>query len=167
MTAAPGYSIDVAMKRTSLLAILMLTACSSATDVIDERTLRCDAGQDIEVLAGIDSPRPLSSDGTEDRFDLMVEVANNSHEDVTVKTLRVDQIAAHTTPYRISGYGRGFNQLIEQGKDHLFRLPVTGRAYRMTREDVIGGSSGLEISVTVVLSNGDSYRCPFAIGVRR
>lgn len=154
------------MKLTALLAIAFLTACASSTDVIDSRLFNCDAGQDIEVQAGIGGDRTtLHMDGTEDQFEILVEVANNSHEDVTVKSVKVDQHTPDVAAYRIDNSWRNFDQLVEEGKDHVFRLPTRGRVQRQSMRDVTG--QGIELDVTVALTNGDSYRCQFAVGVPR
>lgn len=150
------------MKALALSAIVLFAACSSATDVIDERTLPCDSGQDISVMAGVNGT--LRGDlGRDDRFELLVEVSNNSHEDLYVRLIRVQQLSADDALYQIDGASQRFDQLVEEGKDHTFRLPLTGRL-RTSSTRSISGDRGIELAVTVGLTNGDSYRCVFDVG---
>lgn len=148
------------MKIVASLAIALLVSCASATDVMDDRQLGCDPGQDISIMAGVDAPG-LHMDGTHDQFDAIVEISNNSHEEVTVKTIRVEQVENESSPYLVeSGYGK-YDQVIPEGKDHAFKIPLTGRAAQNTRS--LRAQPGLELSVHVVLTNGDSYLCRFVV----
>lgn len=154
------------MKCLAPFALVLLAACASSTDVIDNQIMNCDSGQDIEVRAGIGGDRTrLSMDGTEDQFEILVEVANNSHEDLTVKSVKIDQHTPDVADYRIDSSWRKFDQLIEEGKDHTFRLPTRGRAQRQAMRDLTG--QGIELDVTVALTNGDSYRCQFVVAAPR
>lgn len=150
------------MRLLAPLAIALLVSCSSGSDLIDSRTLRCGPGEALEIAAGIDA-RELSDDPIDQRFDLIVEVSNNSHEDVTVTSIRVEQPLHENARFIIENSYRQFDQVIEEGKDHTFRLPMIGRGVglRGTRTPT---AHAFELNVTVVLSNGDSYRCPFGFG---
>lgn len=149
------------MRIRALFAIALLTACGTATDVIDERNLGCESGQDISIMAGLDAR--MLGERDEDQFDLMVEVSNNSHEEVTVDFIRAQQAAAESSAYRVDTGYRRFGEVIPEGKHHTFRLPMTGRRAERTRERVIAADRGVELTVTVALSNGDSYRCHFEV----
>ena len=155
------------MKRIAPFALVLLAACASSTDVIDNQVMNCDSGQDIEVRVGIGGDRTAlhSMGGAEDQFEILVEVANNSHEDLTVKSVKVDQHTPDVADYRIDNSWRKFDQLIEEGKDHTFHLPTRGRVQRQAMRDLTG--QGIELDVTVALTNGDSYRCQFSVGVPR
>ncbi len=148
------------MKASALFAILLLTACSSSMDMADSQSFNCDQGQDIEVRAGLD--RRIGEGAFGEQFEMLVEIANNSHEDVTVTSIRVEQMSSDSAAYRFDNSYRKFDQLIEEGKDHTFHLPMTGRARKL--ESV---RSSLELVVHVLLANGDSYRCSFDVGSGR
>jgi hypothetical protein len=152
------------MKLTALFAILLLTACgSSSMDMVDAQSYNCDQGQDIEVRAGLD--RRIGEAAFGEQFEMLVEIANNSHEDVTVTSVRVEQMSSENALYRFDNSYRKFDQLIEEGKDHVFHLPMTARALRNT--DRVTSSQPLELAVHVLLANGDSYRCSFDVGSGR
>ena len=151
------------MKLVALFAIALAAACSSS-DLIDKRTLDCDSGQDIEVRVGIDGSTYV--EGRDARFDVLVEVANNSHEEVTVDFIRIEQPSDTGARYRIESSYRKFGQLIEEGKDHTFALPTTGQPLTLDPR-VIRSPGGTEIYVNVALTNGDLYRCAFSLDAPR
>jgi hypothetical protein len=150
------------MRSLALFAIVLLVSCASSSQgIVDERLRDCESGGDISVIVGFDN-LPVGEGLGEDRFDLLVEVSNNSHAEVTVTGIRVDQQHASSARYRIDGVRQKFDDAIEEGKDRTFRLPVVGRrVLSQDRSSSVLGSSGLELVVTVTLSNGDSYRCLF------
>ena len=153
------------MKIIASLAIALLLSCASATDVIDQQHLGCDPGQDISIMAGVDAPG-LHMDGTRDQFDAIVEISNNSHEEVTVKTIRVEQVANDSSPYLVeTGYGK-YDQVIPAGKDHTFKVQLRGRAAQNATR-ALRSQPGLEIAVNVALTNGDSYLCRFDVASSR
>ena len=154
------------MKRiASAAALTLLLSCATSDGVIDQRTLECTSGQDVSIDAGFDG-RIGTMEGADDRFDLVVEVSNNSHEEVTVSYIRADQMDRRNARYAVDRSYRKFDQVIEEGKDHAFRLPMTGRALRYDPNQVSFGQAP-ELAVTVALSNGDSYRCFFSIPASR
>jgi hypothetical protein len=157
------------MKLIALFAIAFLVSCaSSPTDVIDERFLDCSPGQDISIMAGFDQPVGGENVDIDDRFDLLVQVSNNSHGEVTVATIRAEQSHTDSARYRIQSSFRRFDQVVEEGKDHTFHLPMTGRmvAGDPRMRELGRSSGGLQMVVTVALSNGDSYRCSFEMSGR-
>ena len=72
----------------SITILLLLSACASSTSVIDERQFRCGPGQDIEIRAGLDNGSMAADVGG--MITYLVEVANNSHNDVVVATRRYE-----------------------------------------------------------------------------
>jgi hypothetical protein len=149
------------MKTIALLTIAFLFSCASSDGIIDERVRDCDSGGDISLIAGFDN-LPAGQGVNDDRFDLLLEISNNSHGEVTVTAIRVEQQHANTAAYRIDPAGKKFDDVIEEGKDKTFRLPLVGRrVLSQDRSSSVLGSNGLELVVTVTLSNGDSYRCLF------
>lgn len=156
------------MKSIAFFAIaLVLAACASSdSDIIDSRSLGCESGQDVSIMAGLDNGT-LREDGTDNRFELVVEVSNNSHGEVTVTAIRAEQVNRDTSRYRVDSGYRKYDQLIPEGKDFAFQLPMSGRM-QFVDPSTMSRDSGnpVEIAVTVTLSNGDSYRCPFVFGTR-
>lgn len=142
----------------ALLLSLLLAACASPTAVLDKRAFPCGPGRDIEIRAGIDDGTITKEVGGELQY--LVEVANNSHNDVTVKSIRIQPIRQDVE--EIDAASKTFDQLIPEGEDHVFEIP-TGELSRSTHFDrkILGGTSRVEFSVRVELSNGDSYHCAF------
>lgn len=151
-------------KQVALLPVLFLFfACSSATDVIDQRTLGCGPGEDIEVRAGLAPP-----ENNIGQMVFLVEVANNSHEDLTVDSIMVEPARTPLGQRPLQRAAKNVDQLIAEASEHVFELPT---AYEATYESLDPrsarqGQGRYEFSVTVKLTNGDSYRCPFAADVR-
>src|SRR5688572_28068154 len=103
------------MKLIALLAIALLASCVSSTDVIDKRFLDCSSGQDISVMAGFDQPVGGENLDVDDRFELLVQVSNNSHGEITVTSVRAEQGHTDTAQYRVETSFRRFDQVIEEG----------------------------------------------------
>jgi hypothetical protein len=151
-------------KTAALLALVLSTACSSGMDMADTQSFDCNQGQDIEVRAGLD--RRIGEGSFGEQFEMLVEIANNSHEDVTVTSIRVEQMAdSQNAQYRFDTSYRKFDELVEEGKDETFHLPMTGRALRNMGS--VTSSQPLVLVVHVLLANGDSYRCSFDVGSGR
>lgn len=150
------------MKPAFTLLLLLLTACASSTDIIDERVLPCGSGQDIEVRAGFDDGMLHGEVGGQMKY--LVEVANNSHHDVTVKSIRIDPQSE-----RVPGIERAYrqyDQLIAEGEDHVFELPSSEVLNWRSDLDRRTALQRLEFVVVVSLSDGDSYRCRFVAELR-
>ncbi len=152
------------MKTTALLlSLLLFAACASPTAVIDNRQLRCgEAGNDLSIAAGF-NPGTDPNEMGERHF--MVEVSNNSDHELTVKSVRIEP------GDRSRSLGSAYDNTevtIASGEDHLFRLRASSAlGAPRPASAVLGSPSGVaEFSVTVVLTNGDTYRCPFRAEVR-
>jgi len=150
-------SADLYLMKRIIPFVLLLAACASPTAVIDKRSFRCGPGQDIEVRAGIVDP--LASRESAGPMVYLLEIANNSHHDVTVKYIRLeprgDTIDGATT------VSRHLDQLIPEGKDHVFEIPVSdvwvsSRQFARRLDD-----PRVRFAATVTLANGDSYHCEF------
>ena len=150
------------MKPAFTLLLLLLTACASSTDIIDERVLPCGSGQDIEVRAGFDDGMLHGEVGGQMKY--LVEVANNSHHDVTVKSIRIDPQS--TSVPGIERAYRQYDQLIAEGEDHVFELPSSVVLSWRSDLDRRTALQRLEFVVVVSMSDGDSYRCRFVAEVR-
>jgi len=142
----------------SLTLFILLAACASPTAVIDKRGFRCGPGQDIEVRAGLDDGSINHEVGGQLQY--LVEIANNSHNDVVVKSVRIEpdgeKIEGVDSAYKV------FDELIAEGEDHVFEIPASGAW--IPRSGFAGQVAGrrVEFRVTVALSNGDSYHCLFS-----
>jgi hypothetical protein len=145
------------MKKIASFALLLLAACASPTAVIDKRGFRCGPGQDIEVRAGLDDGSINREIGSELKY--LVEIANNSHHDVFVTSVRIEPSGEKIAG--VESAHKAFDQLIAEGEEHVFEIPasawVPGRDFA---QQVVGRR--VEFRVTVGLSNGDSYHCQFA-----
>lgn len=125
---------------------------------MDTRHLQCGPGQDIEVLAGIIDPAVTRE--TAGPIMYMVEIANNSHNDVWVKSIRLEPGGALSNS-GLNTVHREFDQLIPEGEDHLFEIPASDVWIRSNDFWRQIDQRRLEFSTTVTLSNGDSYHCRF------
>jgi hypothetical protein len=146
------------MKTIVLVSLLCLAACKSATAVIDKHDYICEPGQDLGIAAGFD-PGTRMGETAERLF--LVEVSNNSRNEVTVTSVRVDpgqRYRGLTTAYEKT------DVTIPEGEDHTFSLKAS--PFSLPSPSTLGPSGTIDFMVTVKLSNGDTYRCPFAGEVR-
>lgn len=155
------------MKSIALFAIILFfSSCASDSRIQDHRSLGCESGQDIDIMAGLNKDGVNEYATGEDRFEVLINVANNSHAEQTVKVVRIEQVGTDRTRYQIDPVARTYDQLIGEGKDYTFHLPVTGRVRGFTdppaRLDEM--TSAVHLAVSVSLANGDSYRCVFDVG---
>jgi hypothetical protein len=156
------------MKKLALLPVLLLFfACSSATSMESDRTFQCGPGQDIEIRAGLEGNRNGRIIEPGDQLSYLVEVANNSHEDVIIESVRVDsRTASGNGGSPLDPVFKTVKQEIPQGKDHVFRFPTRFRNTPIPMGDprqLRNYESPSELNVTVMLANGDAYRCPFGL----
>jgi hypothetical protein len=154
------------MKTLALFAALLACACaSSPTAVIDQRTLRCDEpGHDIEVAAGLDDGTSGRATEQTGQRAYLVNVTNNSHGEVTVKSIRVDPNDHEGSMDNV--VTRSFNQTIPENDEHLFLLPINATWTREMIERHPTSGWPFEFGVSVVLANGDAYRCDFQVQFR-
>ena len=157
----------VPMKTSVLLplSLFLLASCASRDGFIDQQTLECGPGQAVTIQAGLDAQGPRM-EVMDDQHSLVVLVGNNSHEEIVVKYIRVDQHPDATATYRFSG-GRGsFDRTVGEGAEEEFKIPMTGRPIRPEFETQVRSGAAVSLDVTVGLSNGDQYRCAFEIPIR-
>ena len=156
------------MKVTVLLSVLLLSAaCASNDGFVKDTVKTCQPGADLEIQAGIDAGGS-ATDRMGDQLQMLVEVSNNSHEDVTVKTVRVDP--SHADSGRgmdVVGGSKEVDEDVPEAQSKMFEIPITVR-----RRGVLGPQSParvtaqwVDFAVTVVLSDGEAYRCSFRIAV--
>ena len=149
------------MKTIALLSIsLLLLACASSDDFTGGRLLDCKSGEALEVRAGIDQESFERGGMGRGEILFLIEVANNSHEDVTVKSIGVSPRRTQNAPFE--NVTRAVNQDIAEGSEHLFKLPTTAFSRALPEPDSRSrGGENYEFSVHVNLTNGDSYVCHF------
>ncbi|MBV8520222.1 MAG: hypothetical protein JO197_22705 [Acidobacteria bacterium] len=154
------------MKTLAFCSLLLLAiGCSSSsnTDLLDHRTLQCEAGDDLAIQAGLEAPTQSTNEAFTGSLTMLVNVTNNSHQDYTITAIRIDpaQSSNDSTYDLISAYQK-VNQVIPENEEHLFRLPVSGRSRgsAFSREH---GRQGVPFVLTVLASNGDQYRCQFSV----
>lgn len=152
------------MKTFVLSAALFACACASPTAVIDQHTIKCGPGQDIGVEAGLDdgtSGRAMEQTG---QREYLVQVTNNSHDEVTVKSVRVDPGDHGQTSFDV--VTKVFNHTIAENDEFLFHLPINATWTREMIERHPTSGWPLQLSVAVALTNGDTYRCDFEVQFR-
>ncbi len=145
------------MKKALVLVVLFAAACASPTAVMDKRVFRCGPEQDIEVRAGLDDGSINHEVGGQLTY--LIEVANNSHGDLTVSYIRIEPHFRFNEPIEgVEGAAKAFDQLIPENDEHVFELPTNASgprsATQLARREI-------EFGVVVTLSNGDSYHCSF------
>jgi len=155
--------IDDLKKTLLLLPLVLLTAaCASSSPdfgMPETRVLDCD--NEVEIRAGFQGPG-TQMERIDDRVTTVIDVANNSHREIAVKWIRIEQVMMDSAPYRLENGYRTFNQPIAEGEDHQFEIPMTGRGVR-DRSGRSLHSNDLTLAVTVSLESGESYRCQFSV----
>lgn len=155
------------MKTLAFSALLLAAACASPTAVI-RNNFDCSPGQDLEIRAGMGDPRRSGEQIGQYMF--LVEVANNSSQELTVKRITVEADPSARRSGRelaIERAQKTFNETIPEGTEHVFELPATSFGSgvgRTLEEQTMPGA--IEFVVTVELTNGDLYRCPFSVQQR-
>ena len=144
--------------RLSLFLLFLFAGCASSTAVMDKRTFRCEPGQDLEIRAGVFDP-VAAREGSGPMV-YKVEVANNSHSELTVTYVRIQP----TNQQRADGsdvVSRTYDKVILPGKDHVFEIPVNDVWVRSPEFSRRLAARRFPFSAIVALSNGDSYHCEF------
>lgn len=159
------------MKTVALLAtILLFASCSSSSGLIDKQSLPCGSGQDIDILAGLEMAGVAGRRGDYGggRAKMIVNVANNSHAEVTVTDIDVAQMNDPDATFAFDRAHINVDVTIAEGKEHTFELPMTERMASQgvtgRRPSVSEQPRDLQLSVRVSLSNGDSYVCRYTVG---
>ncbi|HYH07210.1 MAG TPA: hypothetical protein VEK11_09165 [Thermoanaerobaculia bacterium] len=157
------------MKQSALLfAILLLTACASSNDgFVDQSSHGCAPGNPVEVEAGLDMPAGIDSFGN--TATAHVQLSNNSDDDVTVKSIRVDPRINAQVRYQLDNGYLDVNQVLKEAESEQYEIPLTVRRNSPTMADdprrTDGRTTSADLAVTVVLSNGEAYRCQFRVPV--
>ncbi len=154
------------MKTLALLcAAVLLSACASSDGLIDNRVHDCASGQDLMIQVGTNRPQSLGGESSPlgDKFEMLVEISNNSHRDIEVKYVRVEQYVSggRRPAYQLDNGYKKVDEVIEDGKDITVELPMTGRWMQQPLGDRLEIPGRLELVVTVGQADGDAYRCVF------
>lgn len=147
-----------------LCAAAFLAACASSDGMVADRVLDCSSGQDLMVRVGANRPQTLGGESSPlgDQFEMLVELSNNSHRDILVDHVRVEQYYSgmDRPAYQLESGYKKVDQVIDEGKDITVEIPMNGRWMQQTgARSVI--PDRLELLVTVGLAEGDAYRCVF------
>jgi hypothetical protein len=146
----------------ALLSLLLGVACASSDGFVQNDVNSCGPGSPIQIDAGWDQQSSPIERGPS-RMTLLVQVANSSDKDITVKTVRADPMPMERdSMYEIQGGSQTFDKLIAEGEDFTFEIPMT--TMRRLQERTTGvRASGVDVAVTVVLDSEESVRCRFRL----
>lgn len=161
------------MKSIALLCavLFLLSSCATNDGFVADDLRQCEPGDPIEIAAGVMQP-DVGMDG---RLVVLVEVANNSDQDVTVDFVRIEshnsfsqqQQEQQRIAYDLQGASRNFDQEIKEGEDARFEVPVTVRLRDIGDAQMARGVTvAIDAAVTVKLADGSSSRCAFRMPVR-
>lgn len=150
--------------------LFLLSSCATNDGFVADDLHQCEPGDPIEIAAGVLEP-DVAMDG---RLIVLVEVANNSDQDVTVDYVRIE---AHNSVFRdqdqqriaydLQGASRDFDREIKEGEDARFEVPVTVRLRDMGDAQMARGVTvAIDAAVTVKLADGSASRCAFRMPVR-
>lgn len=148
----------------------LLAGCATNDGFVDDQVHDCESGS-IEIRAGIDGQSNVMT-GSQQEYTVLVEVANNSDEDVTVDSVRVDPLSSsRDSQYEFTGGAVRPRQVIAEAHDAVFEVPLRVRLREsnsgMSRmnDPRVRFSGAVDVSVSVALSDGETYRCRFRVGV--
>lgn len=151
------------MKSLAPLILLVFLSCASGDGFVGESSHQCSPGDPIEINVGFEGPSAPNQDFVDDRLTLLVEIANNSDEDIIVESVRVDPQTPMSGQQRYELIGGSITprRTIAEADAFLFKVPMTARR---TDERVPRGFSGVaEVAVSVSLEGGVRYRCRYRV----
>jgi len=156
------------MKRLAPLALAIFFAACAATPKdqfgipVDNVINDCQH-QGVEITVGLAGMGTTGEDKN-DQLTFIVNVANDSRKDITVRNIRVDPHNTETISYRLDPTYRKFNVTIPENDEHDFELPISGHGMRMDRQGTrFGESNEVPVIVSVQLESGDVYQCRYGI----
>ena len=152
-----------------LLAILFLTACASSNDgFVDDSVHTCaQSGQLIEIEAGLAMPGAGLEQFSGNAI-AHVQLSNNSDDDVTVKSIRVDPRLNGAVDYELQQGYLEVNALLKEAESEQYEIPLMVRDRGAFGDDPrlqTTRSTTADLAVMVVLANGETYRCQFRVSV--
>lgn len=143
--------------------LLLLTSCASNDGFVDQEVDTCQSGDELELQAGM-GQASMFADG---RATVVIEVSNNSSNDVTVSQVRVDPQSPDPQRFEVMGGTVTTPQDIKQGESHTFEVPITVRIKdQAAAPRQRGYAIALEAAVSVKTTSGISSRCRFRLPVQ-
>jgi hypothetical protein len=154
---------ETMMKSLTPLILLTFLSCASSDGFVGESTHQCSPGDPIEINVGFEGASAPNQDLVDDRVTLLVEIANNSDEDIVVESVRVDPQSPMSGQQRYELVGGSISprRTIAEADAFLFRVPMTAR--RTDARAPRGFSGVAEVAVTVTLEGGTRYRCRYQV----
>jgi hypothetical protein len=152
-----------------LLAIFFLTACASSNDgFVDDSAHTCtESGQKIEIEAGLQMPGAGLEQFSANAI-AHVQLSNNSDDDVVVKSIRVDPRLNNAVDYELQQGFLEVNGVLKEAESEQYEIPLMVRDRGAFGDDPRNRntrSTTADLSVMVVLANGETYRCQFRVAV--
>ena len=145
----------------ALVALLFL-ACASSDGLV-QNAIEGGAGQDIAVgIVDVDQPLLTTDQEGTREYTVHFEITNMTRAPLTVSRISI-RPSPIDQPFRVQESTRSFNEMIDGGAEHVFKMPLRGR--------LVGGFQPeqrrvVEFQVIVSLTNGDSYFYTFEGPVR-
>jgi hypothetical protein len=152
------------MKRAlTLLSLCLFAACASKDGFIDNDVSNCGPGSEIGIRAGWDTQGSTNEMGR-NRLTMLVEVANNSDEEITVKRIYVEPaVMQDDSPYEFERGAADPMKVIAEGDASTFDIAMAATRRYVDGRNRISTSSGAEMTVTVLLEPEQTYRCRFRV----
>jgi len=152
------------MKRAlTLLSLSLLAACAS-NDGFIENNKRCGPGDEVGIEAGWGTPGS-AMERNSNQLTLLVRVFNNSNGEIRVKRVYADPMTMERdSPYEVERGSLDPNQVIAEGDEATFEVPMIGRR-RLDARAGTRANPSVDLSVTVLLEPDQSYRCRFELPV--
>jgi hypothetical protein len=149
------------MKRAlTLLSLVLLAACATNDGFVTNDVQGCGPGTSVGIEAGWDTQ---SMDRFGDRLTLLVQVANNSDKEITIKSINADPMPMQgDSTYEIDRASRTFGKVIAEGEQSTFEIPMMSRRKMQDRSGGVR-ASGVDVAVTVLVEPDESYRCRFRL----
>ena len=149
-----------------LLATFLLTACASNNDgFVDQRVHTCKGGEEIEIEAGLDMPGAGMENFGSNAM-AHVQLSNNSDDDVTVKNIRVDpRLNSGPVDFTIEPGFLEVNAVLPEAESEQYEIPLSLRRSTFAGDPRMTNTRNVtcDLDVTVLLANGESYRCRFRV----
>lgn len=152
------------MKRVlTLLSLFLFAACASKDGFIDN-TSNCGPGSEIGIRAGWDQSETTIDRGR-NRLTMLVEIANNTDHEITVKKIYIDPLSMQdNAAYEIERGAADPMKVIAEGDASTFEVPMAATRRDFSQRNTISSSSpGVDLTVTVLLEPEQTFRCGFRV----
>ncbi|MFL6245912.1 MAG: hypothetical protein ACJ74H_07810 [Thermoanaerobaculia bacterium] len=151
------------MKRAlTLLSLILIAACASNDGFMQNNVNNCGPGAEVGIEAGWDN----SASGMENgpiRRTMLVQVSNNSDHEITVKRIYIDPLTMNAdSRWELERGAADPNKVVAEGDASTFEIPMTVKR-RLDPTSSMQTTSGVELTVTVLLEPEQTYRCRFGV----